>query len=493
MRISIYSVISTDGTTRFLILAICVAYGCTGPCTEAATAGHELINGFKATPDPSISSFQSLLVDSTGNFSFGFLRINRTQLALVILHAASSENFWVANPTSLARWSDRTQLSFNGSLVIADKSTGIFWTTGTEGDRVVLLNDSNLQIQKVGKSPTVVWQSFDFPTNTLVANQNFTSAMTLVSSNGLYSMRLGEDYMGLYAKFNENSNQIYWKHRAMEVKAEIVEGQGPIYALVNSNGYLGMYQTGTAPVDVQPFNSFQQPFNALLILRLEPDGNLKAYYWDGSNWVLDYQAITGACELPSSCGSYGLCTPGSGCSCLDNQTEFRSGECSATAYGDFCGDISKSQFRVVRRKGVELPFKELMGYETTSSHELCEAMCERNCSCWSAVYNNASRFCYLVDYPTQTMVGVGDQSKVGYFKVREGTRKKKMESGFGVRTGLLTGLVALLILAIGLGSYKMWRRRRWMKGVLEEENGLSPGPYKDLGSASFRSIEMSSR
>lgn len=478
--------------TQFVLVSIILLYEPTLSYSIFTTQA-ELLKGFKATVDTSVPSFQALLHDSTGNLSLGFLKTNRTYLSLAVLHLPSSEPIWVANPTRLARWSDRTQLIFDGSLVISDPHGKTVWSTGTQGDRVVLLNSSNLQVQKLDDSRSVLWQSFDFPTNTIVENQNFTANMTLVSSNGLYSMRLGNDFMGLYANFKQDSDQIYWRHKPMEARARIVEGQGPIHARINPDGYLGMYQTGNQPVDVQPFNNFQRPTNGLVRVGLEPDGNLKGYYWDGSNWLLNYRAIDDPCELPSQCGSYGLCIAGEGCSCLDNRTEFHSGGCSPPETGGLCGGVAKNAFRVLRRKGVEVPFKELMEYDTMSSLEECESFCENNCSCWGAVYNNASGFCYMVDYPIQTMVGVGDETKVGYFKVRTGADRGKTKVGLGLGIGVAGGAFVILMVIIGFGSYRMWKRRRGVKRFLEEEGGVSPGPYKDLGSASFRSIEMCDR
>ncbi|KAK6244580.1 hypothetical protein QUC31_010989 [Theobroma cacao] len=487
-------------STKFLsILIIPFLYTLTWPFIDAA-ATQELLKGFEATPNPSISSFQSLLDDSSGKFSFGFLRVNSTQLALAVLHVPSNEPLWLANATTLARWSDHTKVFFNGSLVISDSLARVFWSTETQGDKLVLLNNSNLQIQKSldnsNDDSTVLWQSFDSPKDTLVETQNFTSTMSLISSNGLYSMRLGSDFIGLYAKFDFYSDQIYWKHKALQAKAQIIEGNGPIHIRVEPDGWLGMYQNGTTPVDIESFNSFQRHLDGLLMVRLEPDGNLKAYYWTGSSWDLDYQAIRDTCELPRPCGSYGLCTPGSGCSCLDNNTEFSAGECSGPGsyFNDLCTDPNTlSDIRVLRREGVEAPFKELTRYEAMSSLEECEDSCERNCSCYGAVYNNASGFCYILDYPIQTLLGVGDDSKVGYFKMMEGARKKKVDAGLRVGIGLLGGAIACLIGAVGFGGYKIWRSRRGVNRMLEEEaGGVISGPYKDLGSASFRSIEMCS-
>lgn len=472
-----------------LIVLLFLSSETTRPCL-AVTSNQELLKGFSAVPLSSVTSFQPILSDQSGNFSLGFLRLNRNQLALAVLHVASSEPLWLANPTHLASWSQSTRLFFNGSLIISDPETDFLWSTATNGDRVVLLNTSNLQVQKKGESSSVIWQSFDFPTNTVVQDQNFTA---LVSSNGLYSLRMGNDFMGLYAKHGGGSDELYWKHTALEAKAEIVEGNGPIYARISPDGYLGMYQTGTKPVDVQKFNNFQRPHPLFLMVRIEPDGNLKGYCWDGSTWLLNYQGIDDTCELPNPCGPYGLCTPGrSGCSCLDNRTSYSARGCMKEGYGDLCGEgMAEDKYWVMRRTGVEPAHKELTRQERASSVEECEGMCEKDCRCWGALYYNATGYCYVVEHPIQTMVGTGLESKVGYFKVRKGAQDRRRRVGLSV--GIVGGVVAMMGV-IGAASYTMRRRRRRRRGVEEEEeeDRVISGPYKNLASASFRSIEMSS-
>lgn len=464
----------------------------------------ELLRGFKATPNPSISSFQALLSDSTGNYSLGFLRVNKTRLALAILHLPSSETMWQANMSTpgFPRWSDPTLLFFNGSLVLSDTHTGhVFWSTYTEGDLVSLSTSSDLQILNDDKQNTIVlWKSFDYPTDTLLENQNFTTNMSLISSNGLYSLRLGSDFMGLYLYADDHfrSHQIYWKHKALEAKAEIIPSEGPIYAVLKSDGFLGMYQlNASVPVDVQSFNSYQQPVSGVRRLRLEPDGNLKGYFWTGSTWILDYQAITDACDLPNSCGSYGLCSPSKGCSCLDNQTDYssNSGHCVSPDnqhFGDFCGAFSDNKHDTLRRKGVELPYKDLMSYQKMTSLEQCEGACEQNCTCWGAVYSNSSGFCYMLEYPIRTLVGVGDETKVGYFKLRQGVAKGKVNVGLGVGIGVLCGV--MLVFGGVAGFWWCRFRKRRSSGYVDDDDRVGcVGPYKDLGAASFRSIELSER
>ncbi|KAI3683854.1 hypothetical protein L1987_84369 [Smallanthus sonchifolius] len=460
----------------------------------ATTAAQELLKGFTATPDSSVASFQPLLIDSVGNYSLGFLRVDQTQLALAVIHVPSHEQLWVAGKGVLARWSSQTRLSFNGSLVISHSRTGVLWSSHTDGDRVRLSNTSNLLIEMVGDGSLIIWQSFDFPYNTLMENQNFTSAMTLVSSNGLYSMKLGPDFIGYYAKFAASSDPglLYFQHNPMEVKAQINKDQGSIRAVLSPDGFLGMYQNGTAPVDIQPFSSFQQPGTGNRRVRLEPDGNLIGYYWARSSWLVDFKQVSDPCDLPSSCGPYGLCQRGKGCSCLDNRTSYTSGRCVAgdiKASGD---DLCRKKYEVLRRIGVELPNKEIMAYTIMSSLEKCERACEEKCTCWGAVYSNTSGFCYTIDYPVQTLVEVLDDTKVGYFKVREGAGKDNTQTRLWVGLGLFFGLISLVLVIGGVILYK--KESRGVKGYVEEEgvNG-GVGPYKNLGSSSFKSIELSER
>jgi hypothetical protein len=491
-----------------IIIILSLSTTLTSSLTTTTSIPQELLKGFSTVPLSSPStSFQPILTDSTGNFSLGFLRQNQNDLKLAIIHTLSSEPFWIANPTHSVSWSHTTRLFFNGSLVLSDPQRTTTWSTATDGDRVILLNTSNLQVQTKN---VPLWESFHFPTNTLVQNQNFTSNMSLVSSNGLYSLRLGDKFMGLYENNGEEKGRslskrlflLYWKRSALETKALIVNGDGPIYARVSTEGYIGMYQTSPKPVDVQKFNSFQQT-SSFLLIRLESDGNLKGYYWDitKSSWMLNFQAITETCELPNPCGSYGLCTPGgSSCSCLDNQTRFEPGEsgepggCISNGGGEdggLCGGDrigGDNGYYVLRRNGVEPPHKELLEEVTTLSLTECENLCEKDCRCWGALYNNQTGFCYVLDYPIGTMLGTRDESKVGYFKVRKGARKRNK---VGVIIGIVVGLLFGVIVVGGVGICIMrWKKK---KGNLKEDdvNWASPGPYRNLGSESFRSVEMS--
>ncbi|XP_042466345.1 PAN domain-containing protein At5g03700-like [Zingiber officinale] len=227
-------------------------------------------------------------------------------------------------------------------------------------------------------------------------------------------MKLGDIYFALYMDLPGGAPLImYWKHNVLEAKTQIVPGGG------------------TTPVDVLPFNTFNRRITGLCRLTLESDGNLHAYYWNGSIWNEDLRAIADHCEIPTSCDTYG--------------------------------------------QGVDLANDELTQHLKVASLEQCEESCERNCSCWAAIHHNVSGYCYRLDYPI-TLVATNER-KVGYFKVWVSgnggrTVKKAMLAVGGVLFG---GVVAVA----GYGVWKWWRGRRLVA-------------YMDLNSASSQLIELSS-
>ncbi|XP_047076977.1 PAN domain-containing protein At5g03700-like [Lolium rigidum] len=485
-------------------LLVSFGVGADEAAPTAAASSKELQRGFSVAHDTSYSQFQPVLSDPTGVFALGFLRINSTMLDLAVLHLPSAFPLWRAIPDRPAPWSAAASLSFNGSLVLTDRATNqVLWSTGAAaGDSAVLLNTSNLQIKSDG-SPGAVWQSFDYPSDTIVQHQNLTSSAALRTPDRRFAMRLGSNYFGLYIEPPPQSSggvaaAMYLKHTALEAKAQIVTGGGPIYARVEPDGYLAMYQKEGDPADVMSFDTFNHGIRAFRRMTLEPDANLRAYYWDGSRWVLDYTAITDSCELPTTCGAYSVCVPPSGrCACLANATD--GSGCAAAPVGNgLCGTTGREVgglYWELRKQGVEPANKEQLGFEHALSAEDCEERCARNCNCWGAVYSNSTGYCYLMDYPAQLMVAA-DERKVGYFKVR--SMEEAAERGrraTGVTVALLVVGVAVVVAAAAFGAYRVWDRRRRTEAETRRQlgadgDGLSPGPYKNLGS--FSSVELSS-
>ncbi|CAO2147654.1 unnamed protein product [Urochloa humidicola] len=464
----------------------------------------QLQNGFTATHTAgATAAFEPVLHAPNGVFAFGFLRVGAASLDLAVVHLPSSFPLWRATPARVGDWSSPATLTFDNSLVLTGQDGGVLWQTlDTIGDTVALLNSSNLILRRY-ENPVPSWQSFDNPSDTLVLGQNFTaSSSPLISGNRRFALRLGKTFMALHMEFygGRPATPAYWRHTALEAEqAQKGTEQPPVYGRLDARGFFGLYIDagggggGEQKVDVLSFDTFVQNLTSVFRrMTVEDDGNLSAYYWagDSKDWVSDYRAIADRCDLPTPCGAYGLCVPGAAqCRCLDNSTSASaaSAPCGAEETADLCaaagdGQQQQVEFEVVRRARVSVAYKELLPLETNKTAEECEAACAGNCSCWGAVYNGGSGYCYLINFPVETMVYEADDRKVGYFKVRRlpGPKRTRMSPGVAAATAVVSLVLVGLAVAGACLGYRLWERRRRKRAGMEQE--LVPGPYKDLKS-----------
>jgi D-mannose binding lectin/S-locus glycoprotein domain len=412
----------------------------------------DLHKGFRATPGQVNSEFEFLLADPTGLFAFGFMRVGPTKLDLAVVHLPSSLPVWRAIPSNLANWGPSTTFSFNGDLILTDKSIheGILWSSNSTGggDILVLRNTSNLQICSSSDENSVFWQSFDRPSDTLVQGQNFTSMTSLITPDRRYTLRMVGTHVALYMEFGGRHEINYWRHSPFEAKGS------DMYGVVQPLGFFGFYNTDGSKAELLPFDSFDRGYLGFHRVTIQSDGNLHAYFWDNNKWDLVYTAVTEPCGLPKICGAYGLCFPGkSSCFCLVNGTD----GCLQTDSGDFCSK-DNSEFSVVRRSGVTMEYTELMMSVRVKSLEECEMICHRNCTCWGALFAKTLKICYLMNYPIQTVEASGDTHQ-GYFKIR----RNGLDGSEEKHRGSAEAVVIFMFVFAGLalyGGYWYWDKRR---------------------------------
>ncbi|GJN28314.1 hypothetical protein PR202_gb16423 [Eleusine coracana subsp. coracana] len=499
-----------DPATAFLITALCAASAALLLLVDGAKGDEDefptlLINGFTATHAAgSPSPFEPVLYAPNRAFAFGFLRVGPGSLDLAVVHLPSSLPLWRATPARLGDWSRPATLSFDTTLVLTTAGgpdTTVLWQTlNAAGDTVALLNSSNLVVRRYAR-PFPSWQSFDYPADTLVAGQNFTAASPpLISSNRRFALRLGASFIALHMEFygGRARSPAYWRHSALEEPP--AAGNATVYGRLDGRGFFGMYLDGDGGerrVDVLSFDTFAEANLAGALFRrmtLDDDGNLRAYYWaDGGGgstkaWTAEYEAISsGRCGLPTACGAYGLCVPGdeAQCQCLTADTTsppcHAGGDDEETA-ADLCDHVD-AELDVVRRTRVSVAYKEqLPPFATNTTAAKCEAACAGNCSCWGALYGGASGYCYLIDFPVETMVYDADDAKVGYFKVRKVQSQTRRR---GMAPGVKAVLAVVLVGLVGAGAYvgyRMWERKRRRRGEGMMVQELGTGPYKDLKS-----------
>ncbi|KAF7141969.1 hypothetical protein RHSIM_Rhsim06G0122900 [Rhododendron simsii] len=142
---------------------------------------------------------------------------------------------WSAHPDSPVKVNATLKLMGNGNLILEDADGYMVWSTNTGGKSVTVLRFTETgNLVLFDRNNVTVWQSFDNPTNCLVLGQKLVTGQKLIASSSLSDLS-----RGLYSLY-----------------VEYFSGQG-YYALYGS-------------FEANP------PF-----MRLETDGHLKVYEWDG--------------------------------------------------------------------------------------------------------------------------------------------------------------------------------------------------------------------
>ncbi|GLJ31768.1 hypothetical protein SUGI_0639050 [Cryptomeria japonica] len=444
-------------------------------------------NGFSISPAGK-DQFQPILLSPSGDFALGFYRVEKDHFLLSVAFLLGKDEtkinatdiVWSANATNTVRENSEFMQDASGSVALLDERGIAVWRVqAAPAPAVVALLDSgNLQVKT---EAAVEWQSFDYPTDTLLEAQNFTASMRVVAAGEDYTLQMEAAGMALTWK----SGQVYWRRKAMQEKALIIPEKGPIYARLESDGYIAMYQSESQLVDVNPLDTYHQKLRVRRRLKLEADGNLRAYYWRDEKrfWEVDFQALETPCQLPSTCGPYAICGRDTGCTCLS--AGGAAGCLKAMDSALFCSQTTA----LVRITGVDLPYSEFAPFVRVDSEQGCMDLCGGTCGCSAALFYNDSKRCYQVPAPLPTLVQQPTQDKVAFIKFLNTTnneRRSRCRSSkckavliLGCLAVVVGGLAALGACVMAIWGCKLQEGKREIY-IAMSEKFMAALPYKNL-------------
>ncbi|XP_066344529.1 S-locus-specific glycoprotein S13-like [Miscanthus floridulus] len=345
------------------------------------------------------------VVSVGGSFTLGFFAPTGapTKRYLGIGFTASPEAVcWVANR-------DRPLNDTSGVLVIGsargllllDGSCQTAWSSNTTAASAVtqFLESGNLVVREQS-SGSILWQSFDHPSNTLLAG-----------------MRLGKnpqtgDEWSLMSWRAPNNPSPGDHHLVLDTKGlpAIVSWQGKVKTYTSGlwigprfsgipeiASYSGMFsiQVVVRPDEVAYMVTAMlgAPFSRLVV---NDDGTVERLAWEPVSqvWNVWLRSPRDLCDRYAKCGAFGLCNSATAstqfCNCIDgfspaspSQWSMRetSGGCrrhtplecinGTTTMGSWCWDLG----------GVKLPDTDNMTVDMSVTLEQCRARCLANCSC----------------------------------------------------------------------------------------------------------------
>ncbi|KAF0890871.1 hypothetical protein E2562_004345, partial [Oryza meyeriana var. granulata] len=344
------------------------------------------------------------LVSVGGSFTLGFFSPGLPSKRYLGIWFSDSADavVWVANRD--IPMNDTTGvlvINSTGSLLLLDGFDQAAWSSNTSGPSssaaAQLLESGNLVVRDQS-SGAVLWQSFDQPSNTLIAGMRFGKNPQTGAEWSLTSWRTpGDPATGDFHSVLDTKGLpdcVTWRGAAKKVRT------GPWNGLWFSGvpGMASYSSMFTNQLVVKPdeiahvFNTTPgAPFSRLL---LDEVGVVRRLVWDTSSrvWNNFAQLPSDVCDEYAKCGGFGLCNVNAAstlfCSCMvgfspvsPSQWIMRetSGGCRRNAPLE-CGNGSTTDgFMPVR--GVKLPDTDNETVDMGATLEECRARCFANCSC----------------------------------------------------------------------------------------------------------------
>ncbi|MBA0718917.1 hypothetical protein Golax_006634 [Gossypium laxum] len=483
-------------------------------------------------------------VSDNGTFAFGFTPSETRDRFLLRIWFADLPGdrtmVWSANRNSLVTKDALVELDTTGNLVLIDGDITV-WTSNTSGSRVefaVMSESGNFILYTANNRPA--WQSFAYPTDTLLPNQALTVSLELTSSKspshgGYYGLKMLQQPTSLTLALTYNlphsiddspegyTNYSYW------ASPDISNVTGDVVAVLDEAGSFGVVygQSSNGAIyvhkndgDYDGLSSATNKSNVrLLVLRrliIETNGNLRLYRWDNDvngsrQWVPEWAAVSNPCDIPGICGN-GICNldrskTNASCTCFPGTSKvngaagesYCSRNSSVTENCDRRNKNRTSDFKIATVQQTNYYFSYasvLANYSDIATVSRCGDACLLDCDCVASVYglDDEKPYCWILkslDYG-----GFEDPGSTLFVKVRSNVslepggdtggsgsgdasngHEKVLVIPIVLTMGVLIGLLCLLL-------YYNVHRKRYLKRSIESSLILEGAPlhfsYRDL-------------
>ncbi|KAG5022255.1 hypothetical protein JHK85_018597 [Glycine max] len=392
----------------------------------------------------SVEKFKEDVIVSSpeGKFTAGFYPVGDNAYCFAIWYTQPPHTLvWMANRDQPVNGKRSTlSLLTTGNLVLTDAAQFMVWSTNTATSskqvQLHFYDTGNLVLLDNSDNVVVLWQSFDYPTDTLLPDQTLTKNSNLISS------RSGTNYSsGFYKLFFDSDNVL----RLMYQGPRVSSVYWPDPWLLNNN--LGIGGTGNGRTSyndsrvavLDEFGHFVSSDNFTFKtsdyrtvlqrrLTLDPDGSVRVYSKnDGEDkWSMSGEFKLHPCYAHGICGSNSYCryepTTGRKCLCLPDHTLVDNQDWSQGCTPNFqhlCNDNNtKYESRFLGMSLVSF-YGYDYGYFANYTYKQCENLCSRLCQCKGFLHIFSEENAFFECYPkTQLLNGNRQMDFKGSFFLR---------------------------------------------------------------------------
>ncbi|XP_024021009.1 G-type lectin S-receptor-like serine/threonine-protein kinase At2g19130 [Morus notabilis] len=407
---------------------------------------------------------------------------------------------WVANREKpvLDRFSSELMIS-HGNLVLFNETKNPVWSTNISSTsnsvRAVLQDDGNIV---VSDERSVLWQSFDHPTDTWLLGSKIGYNKITKTKQVLTSWKNSEDpSLGLFS-FELNPNDISYNTLWNRSRNYWTTGPwtGDIFSLVpEMRGQMICYFKFVSNISETSFTMYASNSSAISRLVMDVSGQMKQFMLlPSKKWNLLWSFPRQQCQVYAFCGAFGSCSENSlpFCRCLSGFKPKSQNDWGLKDYSGGCMRKTKlhcgnnSLGHGERDKFLEFPgmsFPEDQQFEPAESIKECEFKCANKCSCTACAYDDNGCSIWIGDLLNLKQLAPGDSSgRTIYIKLAAsefqsgGKNKKKF-------VGAAAGAVAGFVIFLSLFVFFTLKRRKKTIGTGKAVGGLVAFRYRDLQNA----------
>ncbi|KAG5234846.1 receptor serine/threonine-protein kinase [Salix suchowensis] len=427
-----------------------------------------------------LTAIQSLvngqtLISESQSFELGFFTPGNSRNWYVgIWYKSLPRTYvWVANRDNPLTNSSGTFKISNQSIVLYDREENLAWSSNRTNARnpvMQLLDSGNLVLRdQESDSGQFLWQSFDYPTDTLLPDMKFGWDLNTGLDRYLSSWKSSDDpgtgdfsfklqYHGFPEAFLSKDKTIQYR-------------SGPW----NGQRFSGVPEM--EPVDHISFSfitnqdevyySFHTSNKSLYSrLSVTSSGFLQRFAWipETQQWSKFWYAPKDQCDEYRECGPYGICDSNASpvCKCMRG---FQPKNIQAWSLRDGSGGCARRtelkclKDKFLHMKNMKLPESATTYVDRNTSLKDCEVMCSRNCSCTAYANSNISNGGSGCVFWTGVLFDMRQYPEGGqdlYVRLAA----SDIGDGGGADTIIIGIAVGISILILALSGFSIWKRKR---------------------------------
>nr|CAD1832144.1 unnamed protein product [Ananas comosus var. bracteatus] len=344
------------------------------------------------------------LVSPSGIFELGFFGSGlSTKRFLGIWYKVTPDVIvWVANrDRPLNDSSGVLAINDKGVLVLLDRSTNVIFSSNSSNainPTVQLLDSGNLVLkaQSTTNDPsnnTFIWQSFDYPSNTMLPGMKVGKNLKAGFERSLSSWKSSDDPTRgdyTYSMDTQGSPELYMRNLGRPVYRTGPWNGLRFSGIPEMTTYKNMFDFNfTASSEEITYGYGDKQGSSMSRVVLNETGDMQRLVWDQStrSWNQFWSAPKDQCDFYAKCGPFAACNANDAmvCSCLKGFNPKSQAEWNMRSTAEGCQRRTQLNcsngdgFYVL--KGVKLPDTHNATVDQSINLDRCGNKCAGNCSC----------------------------------------------------------------------------------------------------------------